>query len=302
MSDDEDYMSDAFLQQLPDTRPGLLSKDAARKLAQQKKIKEANIKNKQKPQAVLEKEKREEGLGASISSDNKGFSLLQKMGYKPGMAIGKSGVGRTEPIPVEVKTGRGGLGREADQKRRKNERAEMHKHWSAKRQKMEVEHKHTFIKRMNEKQRNKNFEKDLYKSQKVCEQLDSQLGIKEPHELFFWPEGLLPKATTDDDETNDEGAFSVGSDERLDHLQQGYSNYVQDDVLDDDDDDDDVCNDVKEEEIESTNYSVEEKLDVLTLYLRTKHKYCIWCGTKYNDKEDLMNHCPGNSAELHDDL
>lgn len=81
-----------FLLSRPDTRPGLLSKDAARKHAKQKKEKEAKVKNKQKPRAVLEREKREEGLGASISSENKGFSLLQKMGYKPGMAIGKSGL------------------------------------------------------------------------------------------------------------------------------------------------------------------------------------------------------------------
>ena len=40
---------------------------------------------------MLEKEKRDEGLGAALTSDNKGFSLLAKMGYKPGMAIGKSG-------------------------------------------------------------------------------------------------------------------------------------------------------------------------------------------------------------------
>ena len=29
---------------------------------------------------------------------------------------------------------------------------------------------------------------------------------------------------------------------------------------------------------------VDDKLDVITLYLRTKHKYCIWCGTKYEGK------------------
>ncbi|XP_053382931.1 G patch domain-containing protein 11-like [Mercenaria mercenaria] len=276
----------------PDTRPGLLSKDTARKHAQHRKEKVANEKNKKKPQAVLEKEKREEGLRASISSENKGFSLLQKMGYKPGMAIGKSGVGRTEPIPVEVKTVGGGLGSETEQKRKKDERVQMHKYWSAKRQKMEVEHKQTFMKRMNEKMRNRNVDKDLYKSQKVCEQLDSQLGITEPHEPFFWPEALLPKQAEEDDD------YGVESDERLDRLQPGYSGYVQDDVSDDDDTDDLA----ETGGMPTATFSTEEKLDVLTIYLRTKHKYCIWCGTKYNDKEDLMKHCPGNSAELHEDL
>ena len=40
---------------------------------------------------VLETEKREEGLQKSLGADNKGFALLAKMGYKPGMGIGKEG-------------------------------------------------------------------------------------------------------------------------------------------------------------------------------------------------------------------
>ncbi|KAL4239817.1 G patch domain-containing protein 11 [Mactra antiquata] len=241
MSDEEDYMSDAFLKLIPDTRPGLLPRNAARQHDKQKKEKVANEKNKQKPRAVLEKEKREEGLEASISSENKGFALLQKMGYKPGMAIGKSGIGRTEPVPVELKTGRGGLGRDADQKRKKEEQAQFHKHMSAKRHKMDAENKQTFLKRMNEKLRNRDAEKDLYKSQKVCEQLDTQLGIVKPHELFFWPEALLPKE--DDDDDDDE----LMSDQPLDRLQSGYSDYIQDDDDDDlsDDDDDKTTDDEK---------------------------------------------------------
>jgi len=38
------------------------------------------------------KEEREKGLNVALTSDNKGFSLLQKMGYKPGMALGKTGI------------------------------------------------------------------------------------------------------------------------------------------------------------------------------------------------------------------
>ena len=41
---------------------------------------------------VLEAEKRESGLNQALGAENKGFSLLSKMGYKPGMAIGKKGM------------------------------------------------------------------------------------------------------------------------------------------------------------------------------------------------------------------
>ena len=85
------------------------------------------------------------------------------------------GTGRTEPVPVAVKTGRGGLGHETEQKRQREARSELYRYRSVKRQKVEAEHKQTFLKRMNERMVNKNMEKDLYKSQKVCEQLDSQL-------------------------------------------------------------------------------------------------------------------------------
>ena len=40
----------------------------------------------------MEAEKREEGLSKSLDVTNKGFALLQKMGYKPGDGIGKSGI------------------------------------------------------------------------------------------------------------------------------------------------------------------------------------------------------------------
>ncbi|ELU00962.1 hypothetical protein CAPTEDRAFT_140948 [Capitella teleta] len=88
-SDEDDYMSDAFL--VADTRPGLLSREASRKHQQSVKIKEKNAKYKTIPKKQLEQEKRTEGLEKPIGSENKGFALLQKMGYKPGMAIGKKG-------------------------------------------------------------------------------------------------------------------------------------------------------------------------------------------------------------------
>ena len=76
----------------PDTRPGLAPKHVARVNGIKKKEKVSNEKNKLKPKAVLEKERRDEGLSAAISNANKGFSLMAKMGFKPGMALGKSGI------------------------------------------------------------------------------------------------------------------------------------------------------------------------------------------------------------------
>ena len=84
------------------------------------------------------------------------------------------GQGRSEPVPVEIKLGRGGLGRDTEIKRKQEHRIEMSRNRAFKRQKMESKHKQDFMHRQNTKFAEKNVEKDLYKSQKVCEQLDSQ--------------------------------------------------------------------------------------------------------------------------------
>lgn len=81
----------AILLYSSDTRPGLVSVKTARINNIERKNKESNAKNVIKPKALIEHEKREEGLQSAISSDNKGFALLAKMGYKPGMGIGKTG-------------------------------------------------------------------------------------------------------------------------------------------------------------------------------------------------------------------
>lgn len=53
--------------------------------------KETNIKNRQKTFKEQETESREAALQNSISNQNKGFALLQKMGYKAGQGLGKEG-------------------------------------------------------------------------------------------------------------------------------------------------------------------------------------------------------------------
>lgn len=99
-----------------DVRPGLVHdhKIARRfKVEEEQKRAEEEQKYRHKPVKQLEAERREEGLNSAITSDNKGFSMLAKMGYKQGDAIGRnSSSGITEPIQIQVKTNRAGLGRE----------------------------------------------------------------------------------------------------------------------------------------------------------------------------------------------
>ncbi|CAD7680192.1 unnamed protein product [Nyctereutes procyonoides] len=58
----------------------------------EEKQQEANLKNRQKS-LKEEQERRDTGLKNALGCENKGFALLQKMGYKSGQALGKSGDG-----------------------------------------------------------------------------------------------------------------------------------------------------------------------------------------------------------------
>ena len=90
--DEEDYMSDAFLLGLEENRPGLAFGNAAREYKKEAKRKQKEAKNKVKPLKQQESERREKALSNAIDSSNKGFALLQKMGYKEGKGLGKLGM------------------------------------------------------------------------------------------------------------------------------------------------------------------------------------------------------------------
>lgn len=69
---------------------------------------------------MVEAERRNEGLNVALDSANKGFALLQKMGYKPGQGIGKDQAGRIEPVEINLKSNREGLGRKSPAKKFKS--------------------------------------------------------------------------------------------------------------------------------------------------------------------------------------
>jgi len=172
--------------------------------------------------------------------------MLMKMGYKPGQGIGKSQSGMIEPISVEVKADRQGLGKtlKKESYTRKNANT-----------KLDNMDTRDFRSRMAQEKTEQLQNIDLYKSQKVCQELDTKEKIEEPQESWFWPQVKEEKET---------------------------------------DDDDDQSSDVDDESLSNL-----EKLDILTGYLRKKYHYCIWCGTRFDDEDDLRDSCPGSTRNDH---
>uniref|UniRef100_A0A6B2EFG9 G patch domain-containing protein 11 n=1 Tax=Phlebotomus kandelakii TaxID=1109342 RepID=A0A6B2EFG9_9DIPT len=265
-SDEEDYMSDKFLaQSVSNVRPGLIkNRERQREVeVEAKKAKyDEEVRSKHKPSHVKEKERLEEGLSSALSTENKGFALLAKMGYKQGESIGRSGSqGIVEPIGINVKTGRGGLGRDAALKQLAEKRQAILKQRLLARTGAQTVSAEEFRKRMFQKAESRQIEGDLGKCQRTCERLDLSLEIEEPEMEWFWP--TKPKEVQEETEETDESQ------------------------------------EPDEEEEKEEDFEPAEKLDMLTNYLRSMHLYCHWCGVKYNDMDDLLENCPGATKDDH---
>ncbi|KAK5908248.1 hypothetical protein CgunFtcFv8_016322 [Champsocephalus gunnari] len=267
MSDEEeDYMSDAFLSKIPDVKPGVsMVRRLKEEIKKETEIKETNIKNRQKTYKEQEKESREAALQNSICNENKGFAILQKMGYKAGQGLGKAGAGRVDPIPLNIKTDRSGIGMEEVKKRKAEEELQHYRQKTRAKQHNETKSLEDFRSRVRTEREERKIEGDLRKSQRACEQLDSQKGITVAREDWYWP-----KIETNDDEEDD-----VEEKEEEEREEE-------------------------EDEEEIVELSSFDKLPILTSYLRGIHFYCIWCGTTYNDEDDLCSNCPGDTEADHD--
>ena len=43
-----------------------------------------------------------------------------------------------------------------------------------------------------------------------------------------------------------------------------------------------------------------DRLQLTLDYLRRRYAYCFWCGTEYENQEDMEQNCPGHEEDDHD--
>jgi len=238
MSEDEcDYMSDDFLAKLTqetEKGPGLKRTYASNREHEKWKKRESILEDQRlnkrikKSTREIEQEKREEGLQKSIDSNNKGFAMLAKMGYKPGTSLGKDNSGRVEPVAINIKEGRGGLGRDESIKRLKERKQKIREERA--RKLVQDFDPAAFRAQMREKHMSKRTEIDLCKAQKSCRDLDLSNQFTEPLEFWFWPRDKEKKLVEDDalyEEVDEEEEEIVYSNEEqlvmiLEYLRSEY--------------------------------------------------------------------------------
>lgn len=148
-----------------DVRPGLLFNSRQKRTHEAYKKQQEMKAKKPKNYREQEKEAREKGLNTAISSDNKGFQLLQKMGFKPGASLGKSQQGLKEPINVVVKESTSGVGREQHIEE-VIKKKQVFKHTMLEKQQK------TYIHSQVQKTILQLLKNDFIKAQGVCEELD----------------------------------------------------------------------------------------------------------------------------------
>ena len=165
-------MSSDLLAKLEDVRPGLLfSSKTARQNEMQKRKLEADcamLNNKKKLKTSLK-----ESLATPIDRSNIGFSMLAKMGFKEGSGLGKTGEGMKDPVAINLKLDRCGLGTETVAKEKKEKADKVIREVRVMRDKAMRMQRDQF---RNEKQalfHEKRMASILRNNQKVCLQLDS---------------------------------------------------------------------------------------------------------------------------------
>jgi hypothetical protein len=318
--DDDDYMNMTIAEP---TFPKQKETYTQRRL---RKEREAEARGRIKPKAEREAEERvalQSSLSASLftnpedASKSKGLAMMAKMGFKPGAALGKQG-GRTEPVGIEIKEDRGGIGLDAEKKRKFREEVER----QGKRVKAE---EGDYRERLRMEKEEVRLDGMVWAAMRVAEGMESE---REEQRLF--------EAKEDDEETTAAGKKRKIStkplkqinvlwrglirkreekqrDQRMrNDLQQSLSLRLPsyDDTNEDADDRRAMgkeatqymlVEDLEEDDPELDEFNAldpAQRLEKLTQYLRDEYNYCFWCKFTYPDKG--MDGCPGLTEDDHD--
>ncbi|RKF72853.1 putative g-patch domain protein [Golovinomyces cichoracearum] len=344
--DEDDYMNMIIVEP---TTSNLKETYTQRRLRKEREARERGRAKSKQELAIEEKLAREKALAKSLLANaamhtteeptvhNKGLAMMAKMGFKPGAALGRrdNSDARLEPIMIQVKEDRGGIGMDTERKRRYHEEIERQE------KKIKVEESE-YRERVRKERESTRIEMLIAKAMRIAETMHDKRKEEEG-------EG---KEVTEDDKDLSNSSIPISHQPVSNSRKHGLSkerSFKQTNVLwrglvrmreekekerqmrlnlrlhqslshqrlptyndgeEDSDDkwaiterDDDFLQVLEEEEedVELDEFNALdplERLQKLLSYLRTEHRYCFWCKYSYPDPE--MSGCPGINEEDHD--
>lgn len=301
--------------------------------------------------AAQERSRREEGLSRSLIPDaatataaaaaaaakkSKGLAMMAKMGFRPGSALGSGGEARSEPLRIEVKEDRGGIGADAERKRKVQEAADA----AGLAKRARVEEVGDYRERMAREREAARREKQVFAAQKIAERMDEEAGAAEMGVGVAGEGGgggggegggegekgdrsgkmssrplksvsvLYRGLVRQREEKERDRRMRYDLEQSSGGLSAKLPTYDDDNM----DDDDKIAlgrtekktvyvqaDDLDEEDPELDEFNEldgDEKLKRILEHLRAKYRYCFWCKCAYPDEE--MEGCPGLTEEDHD--
>jgi hypothetical protein len=269
--------------------------------------------------AAEEAAQREDALSKSLLSDpiksanNKGLAMMAKMGFKPGAALGKAEGGRTEPIGINIKEDRGGIGLDSENKRKFFEEVQ----GETKRIKAD---EGEFIERIRREREESRLESMVGGAMRVSERMagedeEAQQSVAESKDVIAKKRKISTKPLKSINVLW-RGLVRRREEKERDRrmrydLQQSLSRFPT--YNDDDEEKEDkkalgvdatqynLVEDLEEDDPELDEFNAlepAERLQKLVMHLRENYNYCFWCKFKYPDKS--MEGCPGLTEEDHD--
>ncbi|CCX32952.1 hypothetical protein FPQ18DRAFT_12835 [Pyronema domesticum] len=318
--DDEDDDEDDYLSMcIPE--PTVLQETLTQRMKRQQR--ESEIRGRPKSKAELAREaaeKRDAALAQSLLSaenarQSKGLKMMQKMGFTVGKGLGKEKEGekedmrKLEPVGVQLKQDKAGIGHTSEVKRRMEEAAEGE--GAPKRREVDPEE---YRQRVAEEREEKRLQGQFFGAQKVLEGFEggeerkqTLRGInvlwrglvkhreeaeRERRMRYDMEQGLgapkLPGYDRDYElDAEDKTALGIEPAVKVERTEKGRT-YIVDPEEDEGED---------EELAEFEELPWAEKLERITGWLREKHNYCFWCKWKYDTAE--MDGCPGTDEDSH---
>ena len=303
LDEDDDYMTMAF------NEPPSSFRVETPLQRRQRKIREAEARARPKSKAEIAAEAeraRESALGTTISETSKGAKMMAKLGYKAGSVLGAPGNvhARSEPISIDVKEGKEGIGALNEKKRKFREEIERAGE-SAKKLK---EDQDDFRERTVREREEKRAEGQWWGAMKVLEGLidehsDANTGatkVKQKTEPMDVPVLYRPLVVErwEKDKASRQRHDLLQSLSRLPtyddpeedtYDRQAFGKEIEGDYEAEDD----------EELQEYLALSPVERLAKMMTELREEWLYCFWCKYRYASKDALSAECPGEGEDEH---